>query len=268
MKKGERKQFCPHGHDTFVVGRGRKGQCNGCRKPVSLGVRPRKVTIRKKRGFSRFCPKGHDKDVVGRTKTGRCKECKRVYDLINKNNIRKYRRDWAKNNKEKIHRIQKKWRDSHKEQYNEYVQANKEKIREYKKKYRQDHKEELKADLHKRLAEDIQFRLAFQLRNRTRMAIKQGNKAGSAVKDLGCTIDFLKKYIEDKFYNGMTWNNWGTIWELDHIKALWKFDLTNPEQFKQAVHYTNLQPLTLEDHKKKTAEDVREYKKRDVIKIS
>jgi hypothetical protein len=45
------------------------------------------------------------------------------------------------------------------------------------------------------------------------------------------------------------------MWEIDHIIPLWKFDLEDSIQFKQAVHYTNLQPLTIEDHKKKTAKE-------------
>jgi hypothetical protein len=57
---------------------------------------------------------------------------------------------------------------------------------------------------------------------------------------------------------GMTWDNWGKIWELDHIVPLWKFDLTNREQFLKADNYTNLQPLTIEDHKKKTANEATE----------
>lgn len=36
-------------------------------------------------------------------------------------------------------------------------------------------------------------------------------------------------------------------------EELWEFDLSDPIQFKQAVHYTNLQPLTIDDHRKKTA---------------
>lgn len=32
-------------------------------------------------------------------------------------------------------------------------------------------------------------------------------------------------------------------WNIDHIKPLASFDLTDKEQFAQACNYTNLQPL-------------------------
>jgi hypothetical protein len=42
----------------------------------------------------------------------------------------------------------------------------------------------------------------------------------------------------------MSWQNWTTDgWHLDHKIPLAKFDLTNREQFLQAAHYTNYQPL-------------------------
>jgi hypothetical protein len=34
------------------------------------------------------------------------------------------------------------------------------------------------------------------------------------------------------------------------------FDLTDPEQQRQAVHYTNLQPLSTEAHRLKTILDI------------
>ena len=55
----------------------------------------------------------------------------------------------------------------------------------------------------------------------------------------------------------MTWNNWGKVWELDHIKELHTFDLTDKEQFLEAVHFTNLQPLTVEDHRYKSNADIK-----------
>ena len=80
-------------------------------------------------------------------------------------------------------------------------------------------------------------------------AIKNNFKAGSAVNDLGCSIDFLYKYLEVKFQPGMTWKNWGRKgWHIDHVTPLDWFDLANREQFLTANHYTNLQPLWWKDN--------------------
>ena len=91
---------------------------------------------------------------------------------------------------------------------------------------------------------NIQYKLAYRLRGRMRDAVKGNYKSGSAVDDLGCTIEEFKVYIENQFQEGMTWDNWTTDgWHIDHKKQLSNFDLTDREQFKEAAHYTNLQPL-------------------------
>ncbi len=104
----------------------------------------------------------------------------------------------------------------------------------------------------KYLVTNFSFNLSRRLRNRLYIAIKSKQKVGSAIRDLGCSITFLKKYIASKFYENMTWSNWGKVWQLDHIEELHTFDLTDRKQFLKAVHYTNLQPLTITDHQKKT----------------
>jgi hypothetical protein len=96
-------------------------------------------------------------------------------------------------------------------------------------------------------------RVANNLRNRLNRAIKCNYKSGSAVGDLGCSIDQLKAYLESKFQPGMTWDNYGrTGWHIDHIKPLSSFDLTNRDQFVLACHYTNLQPLWAKDNMSKS----------------
>lgn len=92
--------------------------------------------------------------------------------------------------------------------------------------------------------EKITSKLSHSLRRRLRRAIKGGYKAGSVIRDLGCTIDELKTYLGEKFEEGMTWDNWAFDgWHIDHIRPLASFDLADREQFLQACHYTNLQPL-------------------------
>lgn len=85
-------------------------------------------------------------------------------------------------------------------------------------------------------------------------AIKNNQKIGSAVNDIGCSIEFLKKHLEDQFTEGMTWDNWALGgWHIDHIKPLSAFDMTSIEQFKEAANYKNLQPLWATDNIKKGA---------------
>lgn len=99
---------------------------------------------------------------------------------------------------------------------------------------------------------NVSFTLALKLRNRLNKAIKNNQKSGSAVRDIGCSIEELKIYLESKFQPGMSWSNYSRYgWHIDHIEALSRFDLSNSEQLKKACHYTNLQPLWARDNLKK-----------------
>jgi len=106
---------------------------------------------------------------------------------------------------------------------------------------------------------DIQEKIKHSLRKRMSIALKNGYKSGSAVRDLGCTIEEFKSYIESKFQLGMTWENYGRgegKWQLDHIKPLFQFNLTDIKQFQDACNYINLQPLWYKEHLFKTKEDL------------
>jgi hypothetical protein len=105
-----------------------------------------------------------------------------------------------------------------------------------------------------RCAKDLSFKLAKNLRTRVGQAVKGGCKGGSSVKKLGCPISDFIGYIGNKFWPGMVWKDWGKgpgKWNLDHIIPLSVFDLTDPEQYCLAAHYTNYQPLWFEDNSKK-----------------
>lgn len=175
-------------------------------------------------------------------------------------------RDWHQNNKERELTRMRKWQEENKTTYVAYRKA-------YCKKYRQDNLEKMRSSnnnyyydnkeilLKKQYAYKKQklkinpiFKLSEALRRRLLCALKGAAKGGSAVKELGCSVQEAKQYIEAKFQPGMTWDNWGVHgWHLDHIKPLKSFDLTNPEHIKQVCHYTNLQPLWASDNLKKGA---------------
>lgn len=130
--------------------------------------------------------------------------------------------------------------------------------KEYYDNYRKEHKEELRIKRNERnkkyFAENIQAKIAANLRNRLNQAIKNNQKGGSAVRDLGCSIEALKNRIESMWEDGMSWDNYTLFgWHIDHIKPLSSFDLTNRIQFLEANHYTNLQPMWATDNLQKSS---------------
>lgn len=60
---------------------------------------------------------------------------------------------------------------------------------------------------------------------------------------LGCTYAELAAHLEQQFKRGMSWDNFGSYWHIDHIIPCAAFDLSKPEQQRQCFHYLNLQPL-------------------------
>lgn len=96
---------------------------------------------------------------------------------------------------------------------------------------------------------DPQWKLKQILRGRLLDALKRHtnggkvNKKHSSIDLLGCSIDKFKLYIENQFLKGMTWENHGIIWEIDHIKPCSSFDLTDLKQQQECFHFLNQQPL-------------------------
>lgn len=154
--------------------------------------------------------------------------------------------NWRKNNSEK----RKKQSDKDREQ-------NKTKAKLWNKVWQAANRPKVNAKRKLNKENNINFKLGLNLRVRLYGAIKNSPKSGSAVRDLGCSVEFLKQRLEVQFQNDMTWENWGTVWEIDHIEPLCSFDLTDREQLLKACHYTNLRPLMKLDNRRKIAEDVK-----------
>lgn len=171
-----------------------------------------------------------------------CSKCKLSLDLVNfsfDNYHNKYRNDC------------KKCVSSHRATYKK---NNVQKVRQANKRCYQNNKKELKdkARLYEKITTNIKYKLSRKLRDRFRKAIKGKYKKGSVVKNLGCSVEFFRSYIENQFKSGISWDNYGK-WHLDHIKPLSKFNLENVKELKEAYHYSNLQPLWAEENTKKVA---------------
>ena len=150
-----------------------------------------------------------------------CKFCKNNYTAKNADRIKKYQAKYRECNREKL--------NGHNRNYGK---ANRKLLSKKEKERKQN---------------DVCFKLTKRLRTRLWCAIKNNQKKGSAIGDLGCSVEELKQYLEDRFLPGMSWENYGE-WHIDHIKPLSRFNLMDRSQVKLACHYTNLQPLWAVDN--------------------
>lgn len=109
----------------------------------------------------------------------------------------------------------------------------------------------------RRYEADPNYKLKCIVRSRLAKAMDGFQKPESTLDGLGCTLAEFRAYLESKFRPGMDWSNVGKVWQIDHVRPLGLFDLTDRNQFLQACHYTNHQPLFVEEHKIKTSDDRR-----------
>jgi hypothetical protein len=192
------------------------------------------------------------------------KDKRKEYYLNNKEKIKEYTKKWRKENKEKWRNAIRNWRlkPENKEKMRQYTRTgyvrHKAKKLAYFKKWREENRakwNKISRDyVRERRKKDRAFALSRSLRTRVAKALKKkhNSKLNNSITLIGCSSEELRKYIEEQFQEGMTWENYGFYgWHVDHIIPCASFDLSDPEQQKKCFHYTNLQPLWASDNLKK-----------------
>jgi len=93
--------------------------------------------------------------------------------------------------------------------------------------------------------------IKIKLRQRINKALRGNWKSGHTMELLSCPMWSFKIYLESLFEVGMSWENYGTVWEIDHIIPCALFDLTKPEHQKRCFHFSNMQPLFVSENRAK-----------------
>jgi hypothetical protein len=101
-----------------------------------------------------------------------------------------------------------------------------------------------------RLKADPLFRLTHNLRRRLSHAFKRQSveKTETAFELTGCNREQLRNHLVSQFREGMTLENHGQVWHIDHIRPCASFDLSDKAQAAACFHYSNLQPLFAEEN--------------------
>jgi hypothetical protein len=121
------------------------------------------------------------------------------------------------------------------QRYRKYCENNREKMNSIAKNYRDTH---------------IQSKLRDNLSRRLREMLGRKNK--SSTEYIGTNISIIKKWLESNFTQEMTWDNYGTVWQIDHTLPLNKVDLTDNENVNIVFNWKNLYPLDSFKNKSKS----------------
>ena len=108
-----------------------------------------------------------------------------------------------------------------------------------------------------------QNRMRCNLGVRLNLAIRAGGgcKDQSVLRIIGCTVPELNAHIEAQFKRGMSWENYGSVWHVDHIVPCSYFDLNRHDEQRRCFNFTNLRPLWAE-------QNIREGNRRGQCQVS
>jgi hypothetical protein len=101
-------------------------------------------------------------------------------------------------------------------------------------KKRQDYVRTYKAERRK---VDPSFKLYNNIGSRIRACLIK--KSNSSKKYLGCDIHFYAQWLEYTMEEDMTWENYGTLWNIDHVIPISTFDIENHEEALKAFNWKN-----------------------------
>jgi len=145
--------------------------------------------------------------------------------------------------KEEIRKKQLEYYHKNKDKVKEYKESKKEKEKAYNKEYWKNNYQRIQKNKKTFFQNNPEANMTQQQRIQVQKQISRGIRfITSTMKYLGCTFNEYSKYLENQFDENMSWENYGEYWEIDHIIPLSKGG---------SFHYTNTQPLIVEENRKK-----------------
>ena len=202
-----------------------------------------------------------------------CKACKKItkdaYHFKNKEKIKSHKQKWHQDNKQRVNKKSREYSKTYhaenkellKEKGRKYYSENKEKEAKRKKKYYNNNKEKVylmkqkwrakpenraKENLAKKLKRENNpnVRISDSISARIRQSIRDKNNK-HVFDILGYSLQDLMTHLESQFRDGMSWDNYGPEWHIDHVIPIsyFKFKSKKDDQFKKCWSLDNLQPL-------------------------
>ncbi len=180
----------------------------------------------------------------------------KIYNAKHKDKIDAYAKKYYNENKDYYKKLNHNWHKKNKEYKNTrqkyYYNQNKEKVIARQKKFYELNKEKVTKRIYNRHRERLQtdevYKLKISIRQLIRSSFrrKNKNKCDKTINILGCSFEEFKNYIQSKFDDKMSWENYGSYWWFDHIIPL--ASATCEEDVIKLNHFSNFQPLYWKDN--------------------
>jgi hypothetical protein len=201
----------------------------------------------------------------------KCKDCFKEYLAGKKDAVRKAQQKWRAKNPEYMKEYGKKpeTKEYRKEYYKEHAEENKQRVRKFRaeqpekeaerrRKYAEENRDKLN-EYHrnwklKQRTDDVNYKLKENTSRRIRYELNtllKGKKTKRTYEYIGCSIEELKTYIANKLSGEMTWENYGSLWHIDHIIPCAAWNLQDDFENQCCWNYRNLQPLLSHENQSK-----------------
>ena len=116
-------------------------------------------------------------------------------------------------------------------------------MKDYNKKYKETHRYERKEYRRTKKETDENYKIEQSLRSRFHKFLKVNKGDYDYCELFGCDrIDF-NNWLESNFTNEMSWENYGSSWNIDHIIPVSIFDLSKTDEQNFCFNWKNTRPL-------------------------
>lgn len=101
---------------------------------------------------------------------------------------------------------------------------------------------------------NFNFKMECRLRQRMYVALKTQttSKNKRSFKYLDCSAHFFQEWIKYNLYDGMTLENYGDYWHLDHVKPVSKYNLQDESQKCECFCWKNIRPYKASKNRMKS----------------
>jgi hypothetical protein len=175
------------------------------------------------------------------------------YYLKNKAKVSRKNRKYYEENRERVRKQQREYylknREHLKDVRREHYHANWKECRERQAKYYKTYREILNAKRREYFKGNSRARMVKNLRSRL-SSIMRG-KSKNTMDFIGCDKGHLNRHMEVQFKKGMTWQNYGKVWVVDHHIPISAFDYDNPKEVDACWHFSNLKPMWVKENMSK-----------------